>query len=144
MIAFEKFLVLKSVQLFKDTPDDILTQVVSAVQEMRVPAGYTIVHKGEQGTAMYIIVEGKTKVHDGDTVFVEMNSRQVFGELAALSPEMRIASVTAIEDTFLFKLEHDALYDLMSLHVGLSKGIIEFLCGRVRQIASQKNKIICR
>lgn len=138
MITFEKFLILKSVQMFKHTPDDVLMQVAIAIKEKRVAAGEEIIQKDELGTTMYVIVEGKVKVFDENKTLAELGAREVFGELSALTPEKRIASVVAIEDTLLIKIEGEVLYDLMNLHVGLAKGIIEFLCYRVRQIASQK------
>jgi len=138
MITFERFLVLKSVEMFKDTPDDVLMQVAATLKEVRAPKGQTIIHKGELGTTMYVVVEGKLKTHDGDQVFVEIGAREVFGELSALSPTQRLASNTALEDSLLLSLEGEALYDLMSMHVGLARGIIQFLCYRVRQIAGQK------
>ena len=139
MIDFEKFLILKTISIFKNTPDEILTEIIPAISELRVPAGYAIVKKGDSGNSLYIIVEGKANVHDGDKILSEINSREIFGELSALSPQVRIASVTATEDSILYKIEHDDLYNFMEAHSGLAKGIIEFLCERVRQVAQQKS-----
>ncbi|MDF1757912.1 MAG: cyclic nucleotide-binding domain-containing protein [Legionellaceae bacterium] len=107
--------------------------------EVRVTAGHEIIRKGEFGNSSFIVVEGRVKVHDDDILITEMGTREMFAELSALSPEKRIASVTALEDSLLFKLSGDSLYEFMNLHTGLAKGIIEFLCFRVRQIASQKS-----
>jgi CRP-like cAMP-binding protein len=138
MITFEKFLVLKGVQMFKHTPDDILLKMASVVKEVRVSANQEIVRKNEFGNSSYIIVEGRVKIHDEDRLIIEMGEREIFAELAALAPEKHIASVTALEDSLLFKISGEVLYELMNLHVGLARGIIEFLCFRVRQIAKQK------
>lgn len=138
MITFERFLILKSVDMFNQTPDDVLMQVAAVAKEVRIPAGTTVIRKGELGTTMYIVVEGKLKTHDGDKTFVEIGPREIFGELSALSPKTRLASNTTLEDTLLLRLDGETLYDLMNLHTGLAKGIIQFLCFRVRQVASQK------
>jgi CRP-like cAMP-binding protein len=70
VITLEKLLLLKSVTFFKQTPDDLLLQIVeSAIKEQSVAAGDLIVQKGDVGTTMYIIVNGLVKVHDGDISF---------------------------------------------------------------------------
>lgn len=67
-----------------------------------------------------------------------LNERTVFGELAALDPEPRSATITAIEDCHLFKLEEGPLYDLMAEHVEVVRGIIRVLCRRMRSMLRQQ------
>jgi len=124
--------------MFKHTPDDLLLSMAAIVQEVQVMAGQAIVCKGEFGTDSYIVVEGAVKIHDGDKLITNMGSRDMFAELSALSPEKRIASATASEDSLLFKISGESLYEFMNLHAGFAKGVIEFLCFRIRQITSQK------
>ncbi len=137
MITLEKVLVLKSVALFGQTPDELLVEVAQALEEVHVSSGETIVNKGDAGTAMYIIVEGEVKVHDGDNTAAQLGPREVFGEFAALSTIVRTASVTALQDTLLLKLESDTLYDVMNLHIGLARGMIGALCHRIADIIAQ-------
>lgn len=139
MITLEKMLVLKTIPFFKSIPDDILLLVAGVLREKTVAAGELILQKGDLGNTMYIIVTGKVKVHDGDKTLAVLGEREVVGELAALSSEERIASVSAMEDTLLLNITQPALYDLMELHVGLAKEIINVLCQRVRTIAVQRS-----
>ena len=132
LLTIEKVLILKSVSIFAETPDDILVEVASVLEEFRVEPGETVIEKGEMGQEMYIIVEGKMRVHDGDKTIAHLTTRDVFGELAALDPEPRSASVTAEEETQLFKLRHDVLYELMTERIDVVRGIIRVLCGRLR------------
>lgn len=45
---------------------------------------------------------------------------------------LRSASVTALQDTRLLGLDRDALYELMSAHPTVLRGLIHVLCGRLR------------
>lgn len=54
----------------------------------------------------------------------------MFGELSVLDPEQRNASISALEDTTLLRLEHDALFELMSERVEVAHAIIRFLVRR--------------
>lgn len=136
MDTFEKMLFLKSMPLFKYVKEDVLIDVASVLEEQLAGSGEVIIHKGDLGTTMYMIVTGKVQVHDEARRLKELGDHEVFGELAALSPERRIASVTAIEETFLLKISSAVIYDLMEIQIDLAKGIIQVLCSRARSMAS--------
>lgn len=142
MDTFEKMLFLKSMPLFKYVKDEVLIGVASVLEEQLVKPGEVIILKGDIGTTMYMIVTGKVKVHDEAHVFKEIGDHQVFGELAALSPEKRIATVTAIEETFLLKISNSVIYDLMEMEIDLAKGIIHVLCQRTRAIAGDLTRAL--
>jgi CRP/FNR family cyclic AMP-dependent transcriptional regulator len=138
MIALEKLLLLKSVTLFKQTHDDLLLQIVeSAVKEKTVIAGELLFQKGDAGLDMYVIVNGRVKIHNGDLFIKEIGDREIFGELAALSFGTRVASVSAITDCLLLKISSPDLYEVMNLDIGLAKGIIKALCERTQSISMQ-------
>ncbi len=142
MNTFEKLLFLKSLSLFKHVKDDVLLGLAPLLEEQVVKEGEMIIKKGELGTTMYLVVTGRVKVHDGEHLLKEMGDHEVFGELAALSPEIRTASVTALEETLLLKITHRVLEDLMEVEPGLSKGIIQVLCHRARTLATDINQFM--
>lgn len=142
MTPSEKLFLVKTVPLFKYMSDDVLQKLVPALEELHFASGEMIVKKGEFGIEMYVIASGKVKVHDGDKFLTELEAHDVFGELAALMPETRIASVSAVEDSVLLKVSHDTLYDIMSKNIQLAKGIIEVLCMRTRSISKLQNQLI--
>lgn len=142
MDTFEKMLFLKSMPLFKYVKDEVLIDVASVIEEEVVPQGELIIQKGDLGTTMYMIVTGKVKIHDENRILKEMEDHEVFGELAALVPEKRIASVTAIEETFLLKIDMSTIYDLMQMKINLASGIIHVLCDRTRSIASDLTRAL--
>ena len=110
----EKVDILKSVSIFFDTPPDTLAEVAELLEEVNVPAGFTIFEQGDMGASMYIVVEGSVWIHDGEMTLNYLSAREVFGEMAALDPEPRSASATTVEDTLLFRLEEQSLHALIS------------------------------
>jgi CRP-like cAMP-binding protein len=137
LLTIERVIILKSIGIFSEVPEEDLVEVASIVEEIEVQKGKEIIQKGDIGTSMYIIVKGRARVHDGDATIAELPERTVFGELAALDPEPRSASVSALEDCELFKLEEGPLYDLMAEHVEVVRGIIRVLCRRMRNMLRQ-------
>ncbi len=128
----EKVLILRSVNLFKATPDDALAELSEIISEVDVPAGTNIVEKGEQGSSMFIIVHGKVAVMDGERVLNMLGERAVFGELALLDTEPRTATIRATEDTLLFRLDQEPFYELMSDRIEVAMGTIQMLTGNLR------------
>ena len=125
---------MKSVSLFAETPEEILADIASILEEFTLQPGESVFEKGDIGQEMYVIVDGRMRIHDGDKTIAFLRSRDVFGEMAALDPEPRSATVTAVEETRLFKLGHHVLYELMTEHVDVARGIIHVLCQRLRQM----------
>jgi CRP-like cAMP-binding protein len=128
----EKMLILRNVSIFSGLPDPALAQVADALTPVDVPAGTEIVAKGDQGSWMYIIAAGRVRVHDGELTLNELKTWDVFGEMAALDPRPRMASVTAITDTRLLRLDREPLYALMAGHVEIAQGIIHILAEYLR------------
>jgi CRP/FNR family transcriptional regulator, cyclic AMP receptor protein len=134
MLTSDRIFCLKSVSLFVEIPDETLRELAGLLEEIDVKAGEDIFEKGDPGTSLYIIAEGKMYVHDGERTLNYLGRLDVFGEMSALDPEPRSASVTAVEDTHLFKLEREPLFQLMAGHVEVSHQIIHILNQRLRAV----------
>lgn len=132
LLTIEKVIVLKSVGMFAKIPEESLIDVAAVAEELEFGPGKDVVKKGEMGTSMYVIVEGRVRVHDEGKLLGEMTAGDVFGELSALDPKPRSATVTAVEDTYVFKMRQDAIYELMAQQPDLAQGIIRVLCQRIR------------
>lgn len=128
----EKVLILKTVAIFAETPDEVLADVAGLLHEAEAPAGSTIFRKGDSGTSMFIIIEGEVRVHDGDHTLNHLHTRDVFGEMALLDPEPRVASVTAIADTQLLRLDQEPFYELMDERNEVARGVIRVLTRHLR------------
>ena len=132
-LTIEKVLILKSVNIFSKMPDDVLMEVTSILEEIEVEAGENIFQKGDVGTSMYIVIRGQVRVHDGERTLATLKDSEVFGELAVLDTEPRAASVTAVANTSLFRLEQNAFYELMTEHIEVVRGLFRVFCKRFRE-----------
>jgi cyclic nucleotide-binding protein/HEAT repeat protein len=143
--TIEKVLILKTVNMFSQTPDNILADVANLLEEIDVAENETIFKKGELGDSMYIIVNGKVRVHTDERFLNYLGESDVFGEMALLDPEPRVASVTAVEPTRLFRLDQAPFYQLMSERAEVATGIIRVLTrllrDRVRDLSQLETRI---
>jgi CRP-like cAMP-binding protein len=132
LLTIEKVLILKSVGVFSDISERGLVDAATVLEELRAEAGQQIFEKGDTGNSLYIIVEGSVRVHDGEKNIATLGAGEVFGELAALDPEPRMASVTVMEAALLLRMGHAELEELMAEHPEVAVGIIRVLCRRLR------------
>ncbi|MCB0210327.1 MAG: cyclic nucleotide-binding domain-containing protein [Anaerolineae bacterium] len=135
--TLEKVIFLKNVNLFKETPDEILTQLATLLEEVEVPAETAIFEKGAPGDCMYIIISGQVEVHDGDHILNVLTAGDVFGEIALLDAQARLASVVAETDTHLLRLDQEPFYELMEDHIEVVRGVIVVLSGYLRDLLTK-------
>jgi uncharacterized protein len=130
--AVDKLITLKSASIFAETSDEILGEIVGLLGDDYFPAGATVFRQGDLGTSLYIIAQGRVRVHDGERTLNFLGRRDVFGEMAALDPEPRSATVTAVDDTHLLRLDREPLFALMGHRPEVARGIVHVLCDRLR------------
>lgn len=132
LLTIEKVIILKAVGIFQYTPEEVLVDLASILEETTAERDEMIFDVGEVGSSMYVIVNGNVRVHVGDHTIARLGPREVFGELAALDPGPRMAAVTAVEPAQLFRIQHDSLYELMAADVEFARAVIQVLCTRLR------------
>lgn len=127
----ERVFILKRAEVFRELPGEVLAQLAPHFEEVDLPAGRTLFAKGDLGSAMYVVVEGRVRVHDGDRPLATLEDGDVLGEISVLSSEERNASATADTDARLLRLDQDVLYEAMAVSPELSRGFIEVLLDRL-------------
>ena len=132
LLLIEKVLVLKSLNLFKETPENILADLAPLMKEMEYELGTEIFKEGDTGDCMYIIQQGNIKIHKGNTTLAILKEKEVFGELSLLDADTRSASATADTDCILYKIDQEPFYELMDERPEVAKGFIKILCQRLR------------
>jgi len=144
LTTLEKRLILQKVALFAEIPGEALAELASIVQETRRKAGETVFEKDEPGDSMYVVVEGQVRVHDGEHTLNYLEKGDVFGEMALLDPEPRMASVTAALDTHLLRLDSEPFHRLLAGHPDLARGIIRVLSRHLRARAQDLTELRAR
>ena len=132
MPIIEKVIILRSVSLFSSIPEGTLVRIAELLTEETWPSGHQLFKKGDYGDDMYIIVSGRVRVHVGEETLNFLEDRDVFGEMALLDPEPRVASVTTFDRTVLLRLNQAPLFELMEDQPAVARGIISVLSSHLR------------
>ncbi len=136
-LTLEKVLILKKIPLFEGVPETVLSSIIEASEESAAMMGTDIIKEGEFWSDLFIILQGQVRLHKSGKTIQEHSSLDVFGELAALDAAPADVSVTALEDTTMFRLSGAALYRLMNEHKALERRVIQALCRRIRKMREQ-------
>ena len=142
LLLVEKVLILKSLSIFKDTPEHILADLAPLMQEEEYEQNSLIFKEGEIGDCMYIIQQGEVNIHKGGTTLAILKEKEVFGELSLLDAEVRSASATSNTDCMLFRIEQEPFYELIDNRPEVARGFIKILCKRLR--AQNEKSIIAK
>lgn len=142
LTTVEKVLALKNVELFSDIPGEVLADIAFVIEEMTMDRGTYIVHEGELGRELFIIVKGEVDVVSGDRKIDTIRQGGYFGEMAILDSQPRSADVVSLSDVTLLKIDRDDFYEIMKQRDEVAIGIIKVLNRRIRNLTKQlvKNK----
>lgn len=132
MLLIEKVLILRSSDIFQNTPEQELVGLAGILEEMYLEPEENLFSKGDKGTCMYFIYKGRVRIHDGNYTLAVLEDNDIVGELSVLDSEARSASATTLDETILLKLEQEPFYEIMMNNVEVLKGILNTLCRRLR------------
>ena len=132
MTTIERVVALQRVSLFAEVPGRTLAAVAQLGSEVELPAGATVIVEGAVDDHLFAVVRGRLRVHQGERTLATLDPGATAGELAALVPEPRSASVTVLEPAILLRIDKAVLDELMVDRPELARGIISALVAMVR------------
>lgn len=130
--TLQRLLTLRATPTFEGVEESVLLALAEAVSEEAFAAGERIVSEGELGTSMYILVSGKVRVHTEDQTIAEIPAPDVFGELSAIDPAPRSASVTASEPTRALVLARGTLRGLALAQHDILRVMMDLVLDRMK------------
>jgi CRP-like cAMP-binding protein len=133
--TIDRVVALHRVGLFADVPGRTLAALAQRASEVELEAGAIVIVQGAVEEHLFAIVDGRLRVHRGDETVAILGPGATVGELAALVPEPRAASVTVVERTTLLRIDKPLLDELLADRPALANGIIAALVAMVRERA---------
>ena len=76
---------LQRVELFSAVPGHMLVAVARLLEEVSYEAGTTIIERGAVEDWLYVVAEGRVRIHIGDRTLGEAAKGDVVGEFAVLA-----------------------------------------------------------
>ncbi len=129
--------ILKQSPLFNSLEYADLEDLVSSMRVQSLKQGQALFHKGDEGTALYIVKRGAIKIvlpsKIGDEIIVTIFTvNDFFGEMALLDGEPRSANAVAIEPTEVFVLNRNNFLSFLKSNINAIQSILSSLSKRLR------------
>ena len=138
----ERILFLRRVPLFENLSPTDLKQVASLAEEDVFSDGEEMVHEGDVGDVMFIIVSGEVRVcsmRDGQEIEIaRRNSGDYVGEMAMISREPRMASLFAVGDVRVLSIDQKSFEGLLRERPDVSWSVIQMLNKRLKEASLKK------
>lgn len=124
--------ILRKVDMFHDAPQEVLEQLAPLVTYREYKENQLIIRKGDEGDALFIIANGKVRIHDEEQVVAKMEAGNFFGEISFLDAAPRSMSVSADTDAVLYRISRDDFYSVFKNQPEVTQIIVSTLTKRLR------------
>ena len=132
---------LRPGSLLAELSNDCLMRLKTDGLERSVSKGQTIFQKGDDGTFLAIILEGRIKIstfsaQGRETVLNILQSGDVIGEIAALDGDVRTSDAIAIDNARLFQIPSQAILHLIEEVPDFAVSMTRALCKKLRSTSA--------
>ena len=122
---------LEKMPLFWGVPREELVTLLTLVAPIKVSPGSAVVREGEPGDSLFLIVQGALRVttrspQGEDVELGRLGPGDFFGEVALLTRKPRTATVSAVTEAELLRLDHDTVDELRRRHPDIDASLSEF------------------
>jgi NTE family protein len=119
---------LGSVPLFHDLDDASLDEMMSHVQWLVLPGGHALCRQGEVSDGLYLVVRGRLSIvrelPGGEEVVLSHVGRgEILGEVSALTGNPHSATIRALRDSLLARLDRSGLDRLLERNPQLVRAL---------------------
>ncbi len=125
---------LETVPLFSSLPDKELKKLIPLFRRRSFEAGHVIAEEGSPGHGFFVIESGRAAVTARGEARASLGPGDHFGEIAALDPGPRVATVTTETELTAYLLDAWDLRQLVARDPALAAGIIDGLVRIVRRL----------
>ncbi len=124
--------VLRELQSFHGTGDEILDALVPRVRLLQLAAGQQLLRRGEPNLRVYIVISGRLRVELDDSPLAYIDEGETVGELSLLAGSSATATVAAEKPTQLLVLDEETFWWLAESSHEFSVGLLVRLAKRLR------------
>jgi len=139
--AHDLFSVLRKIDLLHPLSDDEVRHVANGAITEVFARGEAVVHQGESGDSMFVVIAGTCAVlvQDGENHWVQVAALRpgdVFGEMSLLAGEVRTATVRAEGDLTVARIKKELMRSILESRSDLLERFSEIAARRLSGIES--------
>ena len=130
--------VVLSAPLFATMEEAETRALLASMTKIELTRGDVLFTEGQPGDRLYVIHEGKIKLGrssgDGrENLIAVLGPGEMFGELSLFDPGPRSLGASAVSDSVVYELGHQALVAALEENPGVAKHLLTALARRLRR-----------
>src|ERR1035437_3584434 len=133
---------LSQVEIFSPLSEEEIERLANESSTRIYAPGEAIVRQGEEGKSMCVIVRGHVKVQipekDGIKTINDLRENDFFGEMSLLTGEPRTATVVAVDETEVLRIDTNGLKPIFEGNPALVQSIYELVEERRELLNAQE------
>ena len=139
---------LASVPLFRELGEADLDSIIPRLDWMLVPGGHVVCRQGDQGDRLYLVASGRLAIlrelPNGEDVLLSHAGRgESVGEVAVLTGNPRSATVRALRDSVIARLDRAGLALLLEEHPRIALAFTRRLAGWISPVPNVETSRSC-
>lgn len=134
LTVIEKVIFLQNVDVFSEVPTDQLAFLAAVAEEITAEKDERLYGEDDPSDSMYLVLEGKVRIHRGATEVLVAGDREAFGTWALFDDEPRLVAATAIERTRLLRIGKDDFIEVLADNVEITRGVLKAMVRRLRAL----------
>ena len=127
---------LKDAEIFDKKMLDRLVGELDDSAHIRYPAGKVIIQEDQPGVFMYVVLEGAVQIAVQNNVVGTITRGGLFGEMALITREERVASAIAVTDCELLAISRNVFLDLVCANPRFAVSLLSAVGNRARFMAA--------
>ncbi|HVG10062.1 MAG TPA: cyclic nucleotide-binding and patatin-like phospholipase domain-containing protein [Thermoanaerobaculia bacterium] len=131
---------LASVPLFRELSEADLDQIIPHLDWMLVPGGHVVCRQGDEGDRLYLVASGRLAIvrelpSGEDVLLSHVGRSESVGEVAVLTGNPRSATVRALRDSVIARLDRAGLSLLLEEHPRIALAFTRRLAGWISPVS---------
>lgn len=133
---------LKEIPFFADVPEPSLEEIVPHLEWVKLSSGDILFEQGASSPGFYVVVFGRliASVADGEgqKVVGEITRGECVGEMGFITNDPRSASVTAVRDSYLLRMNQEVFESFVGEHPQQMRNVTTVLIQRLKETMKEE------
>jgi CRP/FNR family transcriptional regulator, cyclic AMP receptor protein len=134
--VIEKVILLQNVDVFSEVSSEQLAYLAAIAEEITCAANTPLYKEQDPSDSMYIVLEGRVRLHRGDTEVTVAKHGEAFGTWALFDDEPRLVAATPLEDSKVLRIDKEDFIDLLADNIKITQGVLKAIVRRLRGLVS--------
>ena len=133
----EKVILLQNVDVFSEVSSEQLAYLAAIAEEITCAAATPLYKEHDPSDSMYIVLEGRVRLHRGDTEVTVSGPGEAFGTWALFDDEPRLVAATPLEPTKVLRIDKEDFIDLLADNIKITQGVLKAIVRRLRGLVGR-------